>query len=208
MKCARCGKEFGSGTSCQNCGIDRVTGLGNYNGYYGQSPNLRGDPHNNSQMTVCYYCGEIIPNKSQFCPICSNQLWVKCPKCGCEYPSQFLICNHCGTNRKQYLQEQKRNEERQQEENQREQKIKYEAECLKGEKSVIWPYYLFAIVWIFFLFVIDSHPRDSSWENIFIKILVGLLCYGFAKVFCYTARSEKIKKWIEKHPNDPRCKYL
>jgi len=33
MKCAVCGKEFGSGINCQNCGSDRVTGLGNYNGY-------------------------------------------------------------------------------------------------------------------------------------------------------------------------------
>lgn len=33
MKCSNCGKEFGSGTNCQNCGIDRVTGLANYSGY-------------------------------------------------------------------------------------------------------------------------------------------------------------------------------
>ena len=33
MKCANCGKEFGSGTNCQNCGIDRVSGLANYSGY-------------------------------------------------------------------------------------------------------------------------------------------------------------------------------
>lgn len=33
MKCALCGKEFGSGVNCQNCGADRVTGLANYSGY-------------------------------------------------------------------------------------------------------------------------------------------------------------------------------
>ena len=32
MKCAVCGKEFGDGTNCQNCGVDRVIGLGNYSG--------------------------------------------------------------------------------------------------------------------------------------------------------------------------------
>ena len=33
MKCAACGKEFGDGGNCQNCGVDRVTGLANYSGY-------------------------------------------------------------------------------------------------------------------------------------------------------------------------------
>lgn len=27
MKCSVCKKEFGTGTHCQNCGVDRVLGL-------------------------------------------------------------------------------------------------------------------------------------------------------------------------------------
>ena len=33
MRCSKCGKEFGTGTHCQHCGVDRVTGLANYNGF-------------------------------------------------------------------------------------------------------------------------------------------------------------------------------
>ena len=39
MKCTNCGKEFGEGVNCQFCGIDRVSGLGNYNGY--QVPSMK-----------------------------------------------------------------------------------------------------------------------------------------------------------------------
>lgn len=39
MKCTNCGNEFGEGINCQFCGIDRVSGLGNYNGY--QVPSMK-----------------------------------------------------------------------------------------------------------------------------------------------------------------------
>jgi RNA polymerase subunit RPABC4/transcription elongation factor Spt4 len=107
MKCANCGKEFGSGTNCQNCGIDRVTGLGNYSGYNNPtdssgnySSNYGG--YTSSKTTVCYSCGEIIPSDSEYCPYCSKELYVACPKCGHKYSSQFPACNKCGTNRSQY----------------------------------------------------------------------------------------------------------
>lgn len=107
MKCANCGKEFGSGTNCQNCGIDRVTGLGNYSGYNnptGSSGNYSSNygGYTSSKTTVCYSCGEIIPSDSEYCPYCSKELYVTCPKCGHHYSSQFPACNKCGTNRSQY----------------------------------------------------------------------------------------------------------
>ena len=115
MKCAVCGKEFGNGANCQNCGADRVTGLGNYNGYnistnssdyssgYSQRNNSPYEVENTTSKTIiCYNCGEVIPNDSKFCPYCSKELFVKCPKCGHIYSSQYPACNQCGTNRKKY----------------------------------------------------------------------------------------------------------
>jgi hypothetical protein len=108
MKCSVCGKEFGEGTNCQYCGVDRVTGLANF-GSYGTS-NYQGTntPHYNSSYNyspktmACYSCGEIIPINSEYCPYCSKELYVTCPKCGHKYSSQFPACNKCGTNRSQY----------------------------------------------------------------------------------------------------------
>lgn len=107
MKCASCGKEFGSGSNCQNCGIDRVTGLANYRGYnnpegsngYDLSTN---EEQTSSRTTVCYACGEIIPSNSEYCPYCSKKLYVTCPKCRKSYFSQFPSCPNCGTNRAKY----------------------------------------------------------------------------------------------------------
>jgi len=123
MKCSKCGQEFGDGTNCQNCGIDRVTGLANFSGYYGPE----GDTMNNAssfsqnhtyvpisqpnivqeKSIVCYNCGEIIPANSKYCPHCSTSLYVTCPKCGHKYSSQYPACSQCGTNRENYEEEKK-----------------------------------------------------------------------------------------------------
>ena len=105
MKCSNCGNEFGTGTHCQHCGVDRVTGLANYNGYNNSgnssgynTPNYGGSP----RTTVCYACSEIIPLGATYCPVCGKKLLVTCPKCGHEYSSQYPVCSKCGTNREQY----------------------------------------------------------------------------------------------------------
>ena len=115
MKCSNCGNEFGSGTHCQNCGIDRVTGLANYNGYNNSgdssaynSSNYGGSP----KTTVCYACNEIIPIGATYCPVCGKKLLVTCPKCGHEYSSQYPVCSKCGTNREEYIERRRREEEK------------------------------------------------------------------------------------------------
>lgn len=117
MKCSNCGKEFGTGTHCQHCGVDRVTGLANYNGYNNSgdssgynSSNFGGSP----KTTVCYACSEIIPLGSTFCPICGKKLLVACPNCGHEYSSQYPVCSKCGTNREEYNERKRREEEERQ----------------------------------------------------------------------------------------------
>jgi hypothetical protein len=125
MKCASCGNEFGNGANCQYCGVDRVTGLGNYSGYspaknipqsatYTESHgNTYQEPsHVEDKNIICYNCGEIIPKDAKFCPYCSTNLYVTCPKCGKEYSSQFPACSECGTNRDEYYRKQRENEER------------------------------------------------------------------------------------------------
>lgn len=117
MKCANCGREFGSGTNCQNCGIDRVSGLANYNGYNNSgdssgynSSNYGGSP----KTTVCYACSEIIPLGATYCPVCGKKLLVTCPNCGHEYSSQYPVCSKCGTNRKEYNERKRKEEEERQ----------------------------------------------------------------------------------------------
>ena len=123
MKCAVCGKEFGNGANCKNCGTDRVTGLGNYSGYdapsnssktVGSYSSRRENPQqivdNEPKIAkvssmICHACGEIIPADSKFCPHCSTSLYVTCPKCGHEYSSQYPACSKCGTNRQKYRDE-------------------------------------------------------------------------------------------------------
>lgn len=126
MKCSRCGNEFGGGANCQHCGVDRVTGLGNYSGYnapisaslevvtptsqYGaeqQSAAVAALPRADVGSMVCYACGEIIPTDSKFCPYCSKELYVTCPKCGHKYSSKFPACNQCGTNRNKYYEQER-----------------------------------------------------------------------------------------------------
>lgn len=144
MKCAVCGKEFGNGANCQNCGTDRVTGLGNYRGFDPPSnsseniessssrrENLHQTVDNEPKIVkvssmICHACGEIIPADSKFCPHCSTNLYVTCPRCGHEYPSQYPACNKCGTNRENYYEQKRKEEERQRE---------YERKRREWEKS-------------------------------------------------------------------------
>ena len=138
MKCAVCGKEFGSDNHCQNCGTDRVTGLGNYSGYNAPISSVMNDeehvskpkPESQSiisqhQMTaigsiVCYACGEVIPDNSKFCPYCGQELYVDCPRCGHTYSSKYPICNQCGTNREEFIKILKRQEDDEREREERE----------------------------------------------------------------------------------------
>lgn len=154
MKCAVCGKEFGNGANCKNCGTDRVTGLGNYSGYDApsnssrnveSSSSIKENPHQivdsepkivKVNSMICYACGEIIPADSKFCPHCSTSLYVTCPKCGHEYSSQYPACSKCGTNRQKYRDEQlerihKENEERWKREQKRKEELKRHEEWLK-----------------------------------------------------------------------------
>lgn len=115
MKCSNCGNEFGTGTHCLHCGVDRVTGLANYNGYNNSgdssgynSSNYGGSP----KTTVCYACSEIIPLGATYCPVCGKKLLVTCPKCGHEYSSLYPVCSKCGTNREEYNERKRREEEK------------------------------------------------------------------------------------------------
>ena len=107
MKCNKCGEEFGKGETCQNCGADKVSALGEFSGY--STPKARSA--NGTKATsspsapslepvtsqICWKCGEIIP-MGKFCPVCGQALVRECPKCKKEYSTQYDICPHCGTN--------------------------------------------------------------------------------------------------------------
>ena len=138
MKCNVCGQEFGNGAYCQHCNADRITALGNYSGGYNapdapknitSNTNTRGDnpisgygsnndSYNSSkrsgagnsgeQFMVCYNCANVIPVDSEYCPCCRIKLYEICPKCGHRYSSQYKRCNKCGTDREEYLAEQRR----------------------------------------------------------------------------------------------------
>ena len=149
MKCTICGKEFGEGATCQNCGVDRVTGLGNYSGYSAPSTassNASTPQSVNSHQNVtvepkiikvdsivCYSCGEIIPADSKFCPHCSKELWVNCPSCGKSYSSQYPACHYCGTNRADYYERERKKKEQ---ERLRELKIKEEERKRKERERI------------------------------------------------------------------------
>lgn len=132
MECSVCHKEFGNGERCQHCGIDKFTGLAHFRGYETPSrnetipsiPEIVNEPSMSPETLyvsnvveektmICYACGKVIPADSKYCPLCSTELFVKCPKCGHEYSSQYPSCNQCGTNREQYLKEEKERQERQ-----------------------------------------------------------------------------------------------
>ena len=146
MKCNVCGQEFGNGAYCQHCNADRITALGNYSGGYnapdvpknvtsntsaggtnptsgyGSGNDLRNSSKQNvsgngrEQFMVCYKCANVIPVDSEYCPCCRTKLYEVCPKCGHRYSSQYKICNKCGTNKEEYIEEQREIERQQREE--------------------------------------------------------------------------------------------
>lgn len=225
MKCAVCGNEFGVRNTCQHCGADKVTALGNYSGY--DTPNSDSfvscnESHQQGDFTqskikkvesmVCYACGEIIPADSRFCPHCSKELYVTCPKCGCEYSSQYPTCNKCGTNRVKYNEEQKRiSIKKAEEENRknREQEAQREAWAIRSQLnydttsfSVISTLiYIGACIGIWLsvgpslLLVISPLP--------FVIIKVIILAY-YEK---YRTK-ERIEQWKREHPNHRATPYL
>ena len=169
MTCNKCGKEFGSGDTCQHCGADKVGALGEFNGYPergGASHNMSsspGTPHIDTISTsICWKCGEIIPRDSEYCPFCGEQLFVSCPKCGHRYSAQYPNCNKCGTNREQHL---KRLKEQKEEERQRkkEEDVRCQEELQKlkersAQRSANW--FLFVFFGLFTLWLILS---SSEW---------------------------------------------
>lgn len=112
MICNSCGKEFGSGVSCQHCGIDRVEGLGSFVGLHPNSDDILskngGKTPGGISVTgggnvMCFSCGEIIPKDARFCPYCRKEQIVICPSCGFRYSAKFPNCYKCGTNREQFM---------------------------------------------------------------------------------------------------------
>lgn len=200
MRCSNCGKEFGTGTHCQNCGVDRVTGLANYNGYNNSSnsseyntPNYGGSP----RTTVCYACSEIIPLGATYCPVCGKKLLVTCPNCGYEYSSQYSVCSECGTNRIEY-EERKRREENK---SVQEIKLKEEASRIRGS------YYWYGLILTGVLEVssfLFSLISDASG----LISTIGIFAGAIPMILGYKVSEYRIKKWKQEHPNDPRCKYL
>lgn len=145
MKCNVCGQEFGNGAYCQHCNADRITALGNYSGGYNapDSPkNVTSDNgskqsgvgNSGEQFMVCYNCANVIPVDSEYCPCCRIKLYEVCPKCGHRYSSQYKICNKCGTNKEEYLEEQRVLELHRKEE-ERKQKIEREKRLEEQKKD-------------------------------------------------------------------------
>ena len=112
MKCHICGKEFGKGDNCQNCGADKVAALGEFEGF---STTHQGVSHAASSSRIeqlrkeaasatriCWKCNEIIPADALYCPICRTRLERECPKCKRSYSSQYDNCPYCGTNHIEY----------------------------------------------------------------------------------------------------------
>lgn len=202
MKCANCGKEFGSGTNCQNCGIDRVSGLANYSGYNSPHGSNSYNPSSfggqtSSKTTVCYACSEIIPLGSTFCPVCGKKLLVTCPNCGHEYSSQYPVCSKCGTNRKEYN-ERKRKEEEERQRKQREweqsperkaklERKKEEQKRQEKEKQVDLIFFLimvpiWSVVWYAGVQVLPKWGvqipeawSNTSPTNIIIYLILGII---------------------------------
>ena len=212
MKCSNCGNEFGTGTHCQHCGVDRVTGLANYNGYNNSgdssgynSSNFGGSP----KTTVCYACSEIIPLGSTFCPVCGKKLLVTCPNCGHEYSSQYPVCSKCGTNRKEYNERKRREEEeRQRREKEWEQSPEGKAELerrrkereKKEEESETLSRIVFWGGGIALTYLLDSRIIDKNWLNIVIPILdinirlVLIMCISFGASFLSAVVISEINK--------------
>ena len=209
MKCSNCGKEFGTGTHCQHCGVDRVTGLANYNGYNnsGDSSGYNSSNYSeSSKTTVCYACNEIIPLGATFCPVCGKRLIVTCPNCGNEYSSQYPVCSKCGTNREEYNERKRREEEERQRkqkewEQSPERKAELERESKEREKkenlSLVLGQILFWGGGIVLHFLLDS-LIDKNWLNydIFgLNIRIGIImCISFGASFLSAAAIDNIIK--------------
>ena len=210
MKCSVCGKEFGEGTNCQYCGVDRVTGLANF-GSYGTSDYQRTNTshndliYNSPKTMVCYACNEIIPSNSEYCPYCKKKLYETCPKCSATYSSQFKVCNKCGTDRREFLNRQ-RKEEEQIREKEKEQQYKKEAQLVKSELKPSLTIIYAPVAIIMFIFFL-------SWNSLsnFVSFIIPVLLFIWIAVsnsVCESIHNSKVSKWKQEHPNDPRCKYL
>ena len=208
MKCSKCGNEFGSGVNCQNCGVDRVTGLANYSGY----DNHIGNGHHSSsdkmeyvpnRTTACYACGEIIPSDAEYCPYCRKNMYVNCPKCGEKYSSQYDNCPKCGTNRIQYYQMLEDEEEAREIRN-RAAQLEYSFSSLT---LYIFVFMILAGV-LFFLFFHFFEYMTTLWCWIIFILALAIGCPYLSSTICEIIKDRKIQKWKQEHPNDPRNKYL
>ena len=216
MKCANCGKEFGSGTHCQNCGIDRVAGLANYSGYDSHAGSNGYDSSSyggqtSPKTTVCYACNEIIPLGATYCPVCGKKLLVTCPKCGHEYSSQYPVCSKCGTNREQYnkqleVERQRKIEEEQEKERKQKEwekspegKAELERRRSEREKNEVRSAILGnIIIWgggLVLMFILDS-MIDKNWFNYDILGLniriVLIMCISFGASMLSAAAIDNI----------------
>lgn len=221
MKCSKCGREFGNGANCQNCGVDRVTGLGNYSGYdkpsgsYEPQYNLSNNGGYAPNTTVCYACSEIVPANSVYCPVCGRKLLVECPNCGSTYSSQYKICSKCGTNRDVYykqLEAERQRAIKEEEEIQRKQKeweqspeYKAEIERKRREKEkkedrneelgqiIFWVGGLVLSIWL-------GNIIDKNWLNISLPIFdfnlrsLLIMCIGFGASFLSAVVISEISK--------------
>ena len=214
MKCAVCGKEFGNGANCQNCGVDRVTGLANYSGYdnharsnYNRSSNEVEFGFN--KTTACYSCGEIIPSDAEYCPYCRKKLYENCPNCGKQYSSQYDNCPKCGTNRIQYYKKLKVEEEERRSK-EKEEQYKMEAQYLRDNlpPSITNVSTILITAWIFFCLTPLCPVIGHGISSLLVMIGVSVLIWIIAAMICLSIRERKIRDWKEEHPNDPRSKYL
>ena len=136
MKCAKCGQEFGNGSTCINCGADRVSAFGEFQGFGKGSIGGRLTNDGEIQLsaagyTVCHYCGTPIPTGSKYCPQCKTQLLIECPNCKHICSTEFPGCPNCGVDRNEYF-EQLRKAQREQAE---QKKIEEERERQKSEEK-------------------------------------------------------------------------
>lgn len=233
MKCSVCSKEFGTGTHCQHCGVDRVTGLANYNGYNNSgnsseynSPNYGGSP----RTTVCYACSEIIPSDSEYCPHCRKKLYETCPNCGHRYSSQYSNCNQCGTNRKEYYEQKEieRRAELERQKKEQEERVKKEQEQIEAIKlreqltetnSTVEEFgellMLLGIVSFIAAMILSLSEANKFFILTMSLIGVGVLFLITGGTLTDIGNKNKKKKtqhniiqWKQEHPNDPRSKYL
>ncbi len=211
MKCSNCGREFGNDINCQNCGVDRVTGLGNYNGY--DRPTGNHEYHNSrgssryssnngefvsTKTTVCYACSEIIPADSMFCPYCKKELLVTCPKCGKTYSTQYSVCNQCGTDRHDYyLKQEARKQEARRREKEREQaeleeRKRQEEEANKEKTANTVVYFIMTPIWgaMWYAFFKNGIPSliqiPEVWPNTFPTDIIMCLFLGYLAQYILT----------------------